>query len=200
MVDLPKNTLKRALSTTNIAQYGLWLGLPSTTATEICAGAGFDWLLLDSEHAPFDLPTIMTHLQVLAAYDVAPVVRPVEGNRALIKQLLDIGVQSLLIPMVETPEQAKDLVKSVHYPPKGVRGLGTSLARAARWNQVPNYLQGASEEICLMVQVETQAAMENISEIAAVDGVDGVFIGPSDLSASMGYLGNAGHPAVVDCN
>jgi 4-hydroxy-2-oxoheptanedioate aldolase len=129
-------------------------------------------------------------------------VRPVDGNTARLKQLLDIGVQTLLIPMVESAEQARQLVQAVQYPPKGVRGLGTSLARAARWNQVPGYLQKANEQICLIVQVETTHAMNNLDEILAVDGIDGVFIGPSDLSASMGYTGDAGHPKVVEliCN
>jgi 4-hydroxy-2-oxoheptanedioate aldolase len=125
-------------------------------------------------------------------------VRCVEGNTALLKQLLDIGVQTLLVPMVETAEQAAQLVKAVRYPPQGIRGLGTSLARAARWNQVSDYLKKANDEICLIVQVETASAMENLDAILQVDGVDGVFIGPSDLSASMGYIGDAGNPVVVD--
>lgn len=195
-MDLPLNKFKRALANGE-TQYGLWLGLPDNTAAEICAGAGFDWLLIDSEHAPFDLRSIMAHLQAMAAYDVAPIVRPVEGDAALLKQLLDIGAQTLLVPMVEDAEQAKQLVQAVRYPPQGIRGLGTSLARAARWNQVPGYLQKANDEICLIVQVETVSAMAKLAEIVDVEGVDGVFIGPSDLSASMGHIGNAGHPEVV---
>lgn len=196
-MELPKNRFKQGLASGQ-PQYGLWLGLPDNSAAEIAAVAGFDWLLIDGEHAPFDLRTIMSHLQAMAPYDVAPIVRCVEGNTALIKQLLDIGVQTLLVPMVETAEQAEQLVRAVRYPPHGVRGLGTSLARAARWNQVPGYLKKANDEICLIVQVETASAMENLDAILQVEGVDGVFIGPSDLSASMGYIGDAGNPVVVD--
>lgn len=195
-MDLPKNRFKQCLSKGH-PQYGLWLGLLDTSAAEIAATAGFDWLLIDGEHAPFDLRTILAHLQALAPYDVAPVVRCVEGDTALIKKLLDIGVQSLLVPMVETAEQAEQLVKAVRYPPQGIRGLGTSLARAARWGQIPGYLQQANDEIYLIVQVETASALENLESIAQVEGVDAVFIGPSDLSASMGYIGDAGNPAVV---
>ncbi|WP_417567035.1 4-hydroxy-2-oxoheptanedioate aldolase [Marinobacter sp.] len=196
-MELPKNRFKQGLATGE-TQYGLWLGLPDNSAAEIAAVAGFDWLLIDGEHAPFDLRTIMSHLQVMAPYDVAPIVRCVEGNTALIKQLLDIGVQTLLVPMVEDAEQAKQLVQAVRYPPDGIRGLGTSLARAARWNQIPGYLKKANDEICLIVQVETASAMEHLDEILAIEGVDGVFIGPSDLSASMGFIGDAGNREVVD--
>ncbi|MBR9884777.1 MAG: 4-hydroxy-2-oxoheptanedioate aldolase [Oceanospirillales bacterium] len=196
-MEMPKNRFKQGLASGQ-TQFGLWLGLPDNSAAEILACAGFDWLLIDGEHAPFDLRTIMSHLQALAPYDVAPIVRCVEGDTALIKQLLDIGVQSLLVPMVEDAEQAKQLVRAVRYPPEGIRGLGTSLARAARWNQIPGYLKKANDEICLIVQVETVSAMKNLDEILAVEGVDGVFIGPSDLSASMGYIGDAGNPAVVE--
>jgi 4-hydroxy-2-oxoheptanedioate aldolase len=196
-MELPKNPFKQGLASGQ-PQYGLWLGLPDNSAAEIAAVAGFDWLLIDGEHAPFDLRTIMSHLQAMAPYEVAPIVRCVEGNTALIKQLLDIGVQTLLVPMVETAEQAEQLVRAVRYPPAGIRGLGTSLARAARWNQVPGYLKKANDEICLIVQVETASAMENLDAILQVEGVDGVFIGPSDLSASMGYIGDAGNPVVVE--
>lgn len=196
-MELPKNRFKQGLASGQ-PQYGLWLGLPDNSAAEIAAVAGFDWLLIDGEHAPFDLRTIMSHLQAMAPYEVAPIVRCVEGSTALIKQLLDIGAQTLLVPMVETAEQAEQLVQAVRYPPQGIRGLGTSLARAARWNQVPGYLKKANDEICLIVQVETANAMKNLDAILAVDGVDGVFIGPSDLSASMGYIGDAGNPVVVE--
>lgn len=196
-MELSKNRFKQGLATGD-TQYGLWLGLPDNTAAEIAASAGFDWLLIDGEHAPFDLRTIMAHLQAIAPFDTAPIVRCVEGNAALLKQLLDIGVQTLLVPMVETAEQAAQLVSAVRYPPQGIRGLGASLARAAGWGQVPDYLKKANDEICLIVQVETASAMENLDAIVQVEGVDGVFIGPSDLSASMGYLGDAGNPVVVN--
>ena len=191
------NPFKTKMATGEV-QHGLWLGLPDNSVAEIVASAGFDWLLIDAEHAPFDLRTILAHLQAIAPYDVAPIVRPVEGDTALLKQMLDIGAQTLLIPMVEDAEQAKALVRAVRYPPEGIRGLGTSLARAACWNGTPGYLKKANDEICLLVQVETENALNHLDEIIAVDGVDGVFIGPSDLSASMGYIGDAGNPVVVE--
>lgn len=195
-MELPINPFKRALAS-DATLYGIWLGLPDSNVAEIAAGAGFDWLLIDHEHAPFELATILNHLRAIAPYDVAPVVRPVNHDPALLKKLLEIGVQSFLVPMVDNAEQARQLVQALRYPPAGTRGLGTSLARAAHWNQIPGYLQQANDEICLIVQVETAGAMANLEAILAVDGVDGVFIGPSDLSASMGHVGNAGHPEVV---
>jgi len=195
-MELPKNKFKSALSS-NKTQFGLWMGLPDSICAEIGAGAGFDWLLIDAEHAPYDLRAIQTHLQVIAPYNVPALVRPVEGTTAIIKQLLDVGAQSLLIPMVNTAEQARQLVKDSLYPPQGIRGLGTSMARAAHWNGVDGYLQKANDEICLIVQAETKEAIDNLEEIVAIDGVHGVFIGPSDLSASMGFVGNPGHPDVV---
>lgn len=193
---LPKNKFKADLLS-NKTQFGLWMGLPDSICAEIGAGAGFDWLLIDAEHAPYDLRGIQTHLQAIAPYGVPALVRPPEGTTAIIKQLLDIGAQSLLIPMVNTAEQARQLVRDSLYPPQGIRGLGTSMARAANWNGIENYLQKANDEICLIVQVETQQAIDNLEAIVAIDGVHGVFIGPSDLSASMGYVGNPGHPEVV---
>ena len=195
-MELPVNKFKKALQGDE-TQWGLWLGLPDASCAEIVAGSGFDWLLIDSEHAPFELDSIMRHLQAIAPYGVPAIVRPEEGRTALLKRLLDIGAQTLLIPMCDTAEQAKELVKAVKYPPQGIRGLGSSLARAANWNRVPGYLQKANDEICLIVQVETVTAMKNLKEIAAVEGVDAVFIGPSDLSASMGHIGNPDHPEVV---
>jgi len=195
-MDLPRNKFKQRLGA-KAPIYGLWLGLPDNSVAEIAAGAGFDWLLIDHEHAPFELSDILAHLQAIAAYDVAPMVRSVDDNPSLLKKLLEIGVQSFLVPMVETAAQAEAIVQALHYPPAGKRGVGTSLARAARWNQVPGYLEKANDEICLIVQVETAGAMENLEEILAVQGVDGVLIGPSDLSASMGLIGQAAHPEVV---
>lgn len=193
---IPRNKFKRIMATGQ-PRYGLWLGLPDNSAAEIAAGAGFDWLLIDHEHAPFEIANILAHLQVMAAYDVAPIVRPVDDNPALLKKLLDIGVQTFLVPMVDTAEQAAAIVAALRYPPAGKRGIGTALARAAGWGQMPEYLQRANEEICLLVQVETTTALANLPGILAVEGVDGVFIGPSDLSASVGHIGNPGHPEVV---
>ena len=195
-MELPINPFKRALASGETL-YGIWLGLPDANVAEIAAGAGFDWLLIDHEHAPFELGTILGHLRAIAPYEVAPVVRPVNHDPALLKKLLEIGAQSFLVPMVDSAEQARQLVQALRYPPAGTRGLGTSLARAAHWNQIPGYLERANDEICLIVQVETTSAMANLEAILDVEGVDGVFIGPSDLAASMGHIGNAGHPEVV---
>ncbi len=195
-MELPVNKFKQGLKGDQ-PLWGLWLGLPDATCAEILAGAGFDWLLIDGEHAPFELDSTMRHLQAMAPYDVPVIVRPEEGRSSLLKRLLDIGAQTLLVPMCDSAEQARELVQAVKYPPLGVRGLGSSLARAANWNRIPGYLQKANDEICLVVQAETRTAMENLAEITAVDGVDAVFIGPSDLSASMGYIGNPDHPEVV---
>ena len=211
-MELPINRFKRAIRA-NAAQgtgaqgtviqgkkvqYGLWIGLLDPIGAELGAGAGFDWVLVDAEHAPYSVRDVQTHLQAIAPYGVPALVRPAEGRTALLKQLLDVGAQTLLVPMVNTAQQARQLVRDVRYPPQGIRGLGTSMARAARWNGVDDYLHRANDEICLIVQAETQTAMDNLSAIAAVDGVDGVFIGPADLSASMGHIGHPDHPDVID--
>lgn len=178
-------------------QIGLWLGLADPYSAEICAGAGFDWFLIDGEHAPNDVRSTLSILQTLASYPVAPVVRPPVGHTHLIKQYLDLGVQTLLVPMIDTAEQARAAVSATRYPPQGVRGVGSALARASRWNGIPDYLRRADAEICLLIQAETKAALDNLDELLAVEGVDGVFIGPADLSASLGHLGQPGHPAVL---
>lgn len=194
-MELQANRFKAGLAT-GTTQYGLWLGLPDSSVAEIAAGSGFDWLVIDHEHGPFELRDIFAHLQAMAPYPVAPIVRPASHDATLLKKLLDIGAQSLVVPMVDTAEQATELVTAVHYPPVGRRGLGTSMARAAAWSRIPGYAGKANAEICLIVQAETSQAMANLDEILAVEGVDGVFIGPSDLAASMGHLGNPGHPEV----
>lgn len=178
------------------AQVGLWAALANPYCAEICAGAGFDWLLLDGEHAPNDVPLLLSQLQAVAPYPTHPVLRPPVGDTHLIKQYLDIGAQSLLVPMVDTAEQAREIVAAAHYPPSGVRGVGSAIARAARWNRIPGYLKGADAAICILVQVETRKGLKNIDAIAAVDGVDGVFIGPADLAASLGHIGDPAHPDV----
>jgi 4-hydroxy-2-oxoheptanedioate aldolase len=177
-------------------QIGLWLGLADPYAAEICAGAGFDWLLIDGEHAPNDIRTVLAQLQAVSAYPSQAVVRPCTGEAHVIKQMLDIGAQTLLIPMVESADQAADLVKSVEYPPTGVRGVGSALARASRWNGIQGYLGNARENICLLAQLESVKALENLDEILTVTGIDGFFVGISDLAASLGYLGDAAAPAV----
>lgn len=177
-------------------QIGLWQALASPYTCEICAGAGFDWLLIDAEHAPNTIPLVLAQLQAAGAYPVEPVVRLPLGDAVLIKQYLDIGACSLLIPMVDDAAQAARLVMATRYPPHGIRGVGSAIGRASRWNRTADYLHKADQEICLLVQVETARAMAAITEIATVPGVDGVFIGPSDLAADLGHLGNPGHPDV----
>lgn len=191
----PANPFKQAIASPG-AQIGLWLGLADPYSAELCATAGFDWLLIDGEHGPNDLRSMLGSLQAVAPYPAHPVLRIPQGDTALIKQVLEIGATTLLVPMVETAEQARALVAATRYPPRGVRGVGSGLARSSRWSDYPRYLHEADDSICLLVQVETASALAQLDEIAAVDGVDGVFIGPADLSASMGHLGNPGHPDV----
>ena len=193
----PHNPFKAAIRTGK-PQMGCWLGLADPYVAEISAGAGFDWLLIDAEHAPNDLRSITAQLQVISGFDSHAVVRPPIGEAWIIKQLLDAGAQTLLIPMVECADQARDLVAAVTYPPHGVRGVGSALARASGFSAIPDYLKTAREEICLLVQVENRAGIEALDEILAVDGIDGVFIGPSDLAADMGYIGNVGAAEVEE--
>ncbi len=192
----PTNTFKQALKQGDTAQIGLWLGLANSYTAELLAGAGFDWLLIDAEHAPNDLQTILGQLQAIAPYPSHPIVRPPWPDAVRIKQILDLGAQTILAPMVETGEQAADVVSATRYPPQGIRGVGSALARASGFNRMPEYLQTANDEICVLIQIETPKGVENLDDILATEGVDGVFIGPSDLSASMGYIGNPGHPEV----
>ena len=191
----PANPFKQAIASPG-AQIGLWLGLADPYAAELCATAGFDWLLIDGEHGPNDLRSMLGTLQAVAPYPSHPVLRIPQGDTTLIKQVLEIGATTLLVPMVETAAQARALVAATRYPPRGVRGVGSGLARSSRWSDYPRYLHEADDSVCLLVQVETASALAQIDEIAAVDGVDGVFIGPADLSASMGHLGNPGHADV----
>lgn len=193
----PVNNFKKALKAGE-QQYGFWLGLCNPLSAEICGLCGYDWLLIDGEHAPNDLNSIQAQLLAVGNTPTQPVVRIVEGQTALIKQVLDIGVQSVLVPMVESAEQAETLVRAMHYPPRGNRGVGTALARAARWNLIADYFADVDEELCLLIQVESLTALENLDEILKIDGIDGVFIGPADLAASMGHLGNPSHPDVVE--
>ncbi|UCV07091.1 aldolase/citrate lyase family protein [Dechloromonas denitrificans] len=195
-MQIPFNQFKAALRAGR-NQFGLWLGLGETFSAEICAGAGFDWLLIDAEHGPNDLRSILAQLQASAPYASQAVVRPPQGDHVLIKQLLETGVQTLLIPMVESAAQARGLVEAMRYPPAGIRGVGSALARASRWGRIENYAQLANEQMCLLVQVETRAGYEQLDAILAVDGVDGVFFGSADLAASYDYLGQSTHPEIV---
>lgn len=199
-METPRNPFKQALAEKR-AQIGFWLTLANSVTTEICAGAGFDWVLIDGEHAPNDLQSMLAQLQAVAGYpSTHPIVRIPMGHgrvgEMLIKQVLDLGVQTLLVPMVDTPEQAAAIVRAARYPDAqgqgGIRGIGG--ARASRWGRYPRYLHEANERLCILVQAETPTALANIEAIAAVDGVDGIFIGPADLSATMGHVGNPSHP------
>lgn len=190
-----KNQFKEALQKGK-PQIGLWLGLCSGYSAELLAGSGFDWLLIDGEHAPNDIQTVLSQLQAIAPYPSHPVVRAPWNDAVVIKQLLDIGAQTLLIPMVQNAQQAREAVRATRYPPNGVRGVGSALARASRWNRIPGYLQKADEQMCVLVQIETREAVMHLAEILDVEGVDGVFIGPADLSADMGFAGNPQHPEV----
>jgi len=189
------NSFKQALDK-NDPVIGLWLGLANAYTAELLAGSGYDWLVIDNEHAPNTVPSTLAQLQALAGTPAHAVVRAASDDTVEIKRLLDVGAQTLLIPMVESAEQATRIIAATRYPPVGVRGVGAALARASRWQQIPDYLAQADAQICTLVQVESMAGLAALPEIAQVSGVDGVFIGPADLAASMGHLGNPGHPQV----
>jgi 4-hydroxy-2-oxoheptanedioate aldolase len=192
---LPENRFKRALRERR-QQTGLWCTLPGGYVAEILAGAGFDWLLFDTEHSPNDPIDVLPQLQAAAAYDVACAVRVAWNDLVLIKRLLDVGAQTLLVPYVQSAAEAEAAVAAMRYPPRGRRGIsGTS--RATRFGRVAGYARDAESELCLLVQVETREALAAIEAIAAVDGVDGIFVGPGDLAASLGHPGEPGHPEVV---
>ena len=176
---------------------GMWVCSGSPLVAEICAGSGLDWLLIDMEHSPNGLESVLAQLQAVAAYPVTPVVRVPGNDVVTIKQVLDLGAQNVLVPMVSSADEARAAVEAVRYPPGGRRGVGSALARSARWNRVEGYLAEADEHVSLFVQIETAEGVEAAAGIAAVDGVDGVFVGPSDLAASMGLLGQQRHPDVV---
>lgn len=191
----PINTLKHRLQAGEVL-HGIWLGMADPYAAEIAATAGFDWLLIDGEHAPNDIRSMMAQLAVIGQGGSAPVVRLPDGDPVKIKQALDIGAQTLLIPMVDSAEQAALLVAATRYPPHGFRGVGSALARASRFSAIQDYLTTANAQICLMLQIESVKGMAALDAILSVPGVDGVFIGPSDLAADMGHLGNVANPDV----
>ena len=193
-MEVPQNAFKRALRAGK-PQIGLWSSLSSNYSVEVIAGAGFDWILLDCEHSPNDLESLLTQLQAAAPYPTTSIVRVPWNDMVTIKRVLDVGAQSLLVPYVSSAEEAKAAVSYTRYPPNGVRGVaGTT--RATRFGRVKDYAKRAHQEICLLVQVETQAALDNIEAICALEGVDGVFVGPADLHASMGYTGEIANPKV----
>ena len=193
-MELPQNQFKRALKAGK-PQIGLWSSLSSNYTVEVIAGAGFDWILLDTEHSPTDLENLLTQLQAAAPYPAHAVVRVPWNDMVTMKRVLDIGAQSLLVPYVSTRTEAQSAVSYTRYPPAGVRGVaGTT--RATRFGRVKDYAKRAHEEICLLVQVETKSALDNVEAICGIEGVDGVFIGPADLHASMGHTGEVAHPKV----
>ena len=195
-MDMPVNRFKRALREGR-QQIGLWCTVPGGTVAEVLAGAGYDWIVFDTEHTPGDATTVLAQLQAAAPYPVSPVVRPVTNDPALIKHFLDIGAQTLLIPYVQDAAEARAAVTAMRYPPAGLRGV-SGWTRANRYGRVPDYAARAADELCLLVQVETAEALGAIEAIAAVDGVDGIFIGPADLAASLGHAGDPMHPAVLN--
>jgi 4-hydroxy-2-oxoheptanedioate aldolase len=193
-MELPRNGFKRALAR-GATQIGLWSSLSSNYSVEVIAGAGFDWILIDLEHSPNDLESLLAQLQAAAAYSAHPVVRVPWNDMVTIKRVLDVGAQSLLVPYVSSAQEARAAVSYTRYPPNGVRGVaGTT--RATRFGRIKDYARRAHEEICVLVQVETQSALDSIEAICATDGVDGVFIGPADLHASLGHAGEIANPKV----
>lgn len=192
----PVNVFKEAILDGQTL-YGLWVALASPHAAEVSAGSGFDWILIDAEHGPNDIPLIAAQLAAVARHAAHPVVRLPVGETWLIKQALDIGAQSLLIPMVETGEEALRLARACRYPPEGIRGMGAGLGRASDFGRIADYVETANEQVCLIVQIESQLGIDNADAIVTTDGVDGVLIGPSDLAADMGHTGNPRHPDVM---
>src|SRR5436190_22029818 len=191
---LPSNPFKKALREGR-TQLGLWASLCSNIATEVIAGAGFDWILIDTEHAPNELPIVFGQLQAMVGGTASPVVRPAWNDMVLMKRFLDVGVQNFLVPYVQTVEEARAAVAATRYPPQGIRGVAVT-HRANQYGRVKDYFKRANDEICVLVQIETRLGLQNLEGIAGVDGVDGLFIGPSDLAAALGHLGNPGHPEV----
>ena len=193
-MELPRNRFKHAIAAGQL-QIGLWCSLCSNIAADIVRDSGFDWVLLDTEHSPNEIPDLVAQLQAGEGGQATPIVRPAWNDTVIIKRCLDIGAQTLLIPYVQNAEEARRAVEAVRYPPAGVRGVAVA-SRASRFGRITDYLKKANAEQCLLVQVETRSAMEQLEAIAGVEGVDGVFIGPSDLSASLGHIGNPAHPEV----
>ncbi len=190
------NKLKQALAAGK-PQIGLWVALGNAYTAEICAGAGFDWLLFDGEHSPIDVPVLVSQLQAVSGTGVQTVARPPFAEPWIIKQYLDIGIQNLLVPLVQNSRHAAKVVEMTRYPPEGIRGVGAGVARASNWNRNRDYLAQANDDICVLIQVESTEALDDLEAIAATEGVDGVFLGAADLSAAHGYRGQPGHPVVV---
>lgn len=196
MAELDTNRFKAALAEGRV-QIGCWLGLADGYAAEIAGEAGFDWLVIDGEHAPNDLRSMRAQLAALGRSNSHPVIRLPVGEVWMIKQALDIGAQTILVPMVESGDEAALLARAMRYPPDGLRGVGAALARASRFSGIADYVNKADAEVCLLLQVENRAGLAALDDILTVEGVDGVFIGPADLAADMGFRGRAEAPEVV---
>jgi 4-hydroxy-2-oxoheptanedioate aldolase len=193
---MPVNVFKQALQSGR-TQIGLWMGTADPSLAELLANTGFDWLLIDAEHSPNDPRSVLPLLQAMAPYPVHPIVRPVQGAPEVIKQYLDIGAQTLLLPMIETADEALRVVAATRYPTRGIRGVASATTRASRWNRIDHYFEQCDAEMCVLVQVESVKGLRNLSAIAAVEGVDGVFFGPADLAGSMGLIGKPADPLVL---
>jgi len=193
-VELIRNAFKAALAEGRL-QIGLWSSLCSNIAADAVCDSGFDWLLLDTEHSPNELPGLLSQLQAIRGGTASAIVRPAWNDPVLFKRILDIGAQSLLVPYVQNAAEAASAVAATRYPPAGIRGV-TASGRASRYGRVKDYLKNAGSEICLIVQVETGDALDRLEAIGQVEGVDGVFIGPGDLAASLGHIGDPGHEEV----
>jgi 4-hydroxy-2-oxoheptanedioate aldolase len=194
-LEIPRNHFKAALRAGR-PQLGIWNSLCSNFSTEVIAGAGFDCIVLDMEHAPNEIFGVLSQLQAIAPYEgVSAIVRTPWNDPVIIKRVLDVGAQTLLIPYVQNVDEARRAVAATRYPPDGFRGVAVA-TRANRWGRVKDYFKRVNDELCVIVQLETRVALEHLEAIAALDGIDCIFIGPSDLSASLGHLGNAQAPEV----
>lgn len=190
-------TLRERLAAADRPLVGGWVCSGSPVMAEVMAGGGLDVLLIDMEHAPNGLESVLAQLHAVSGYEVTPIVRVPSADPVIIKQVLDLGAQNILVPMVSTAQEAHDVAAAAQYPPAGRRGIGSALARSGRWSRVPEYLARGAEHVSVFVQIETVEGVENAEDIAGVDGIDGIFLGPSDLSASLGLLGQQTHPDVV---
>lgn len=196
MAALRKNAFKAGLKEGRL-QRGLWCTINDTLVAEMCAGLGYDWMLFDTEHSALDPISVLPLLQTVANYPVSPIVRPGSLNAAEIKKLLDLGAQNILVPMIQNADEAALAVAAVEYPPTGIRGV-SGLTRATAFGDIAGYHKAARDEIALLVQVETLEAVDQIEAIAAVPGVDGIFVGPADLAAALGHVGAPSHPDVIE--
>lgn len=195
MDKIMENSFKARLKTDEV-QFGVWLDTTSAYLAEMAATCGYDWMVLDGEHSPNTIQTLLAQMQAVTAYESHPLIRVPEGEDYIIKLCLDIGAKSIMVPMIDTAQQAEAMIRAMHYPPKGVRGAGASVGRATRWNRAPGYIKDAEKSLCLILQAETPEAIKNAASIAALDGVDAIFIGPVDLATSMGFHGDFSRPEV----